>query len=179
MANGVTAPTGSPSQIREMRRTSKLPMVLVLIFLVYLLVFLVVPEFVSDLEKMLEPIPQIIRIVTAVVLFGIFLLMILSTAFSKAVDSIQPPPVQIPTRQQVIGQQPSAVRTMEQPVRPPSQTVKPISAQATSQVKPSQPLIFTYPILVEGGIYGDTYIKITDGKTLKLRSMVVEPDQVR
>jgi hypothetical protein len=38
--------------------------------------------------------------------------------------------------------------------------------------------VFTYPDLVEGGIFGDTYIRISPAKTLKLRTLVVEPEHL-
>jgi hypothetical protein len=36
------------------------------------------------------------------------------------------------------------------------------------------PKVIEYPKEVEGGIYGDTFININDGKVLKLRTLVVE-----
>jgi hypothetical protein len=36
------------------------------------------------------------------------------------------------------------------------------------------PEILEYPKKIEGGIYGDTFIKVDDGTTLKLRTQVVE-----
>ncbi len=36
------------------------------------------------------------------------------------------------------------------------------------------PDILEYPKKIEGGIYGDTFIKVNEGTTLKLRSLVVE-----
>jgi hypothetical protein len=40
--------------------------------------------------------------------------------------------------------------------------------------KKVSPEILEYPKKIEGGIYGDTFIKVDDGTTLKLRTQVVE-----
>jgi hypothetical protein len=40
--------------------------------------------------------------------------------------------------------------------------------------KKVSPDILEYPRKIEGGIYGDTFIKVDDGTTLKLRTLVVE-----
>ena len=46
-----------------------------------------------------------------------------------------------------------------------------IIAPPAKKVTPS---IIEYPKKIEGGIYGDTFITVSDGETLKLRTLVVE-----
>jgi hypothetical protein len=77
--------------------------------------------------------------------------------------------------------EPAAEIAVKRPYTPsaPTSPVPPVQQpRPTVPERPVQAMVVTYPDLVEGGIYGDTFIKISPGRTLKLRSLVVEPEHL-
>jgi hypothetical protein len=162
-----------------------LPIFAVILYAVYLGVMIIGPTFITKLADELDPmIPPLWRLIGAGVLFVALTLIIVYTLMAKPRSAQEgPPPVTKPA-----GSAP-AVR-----VPPPSMSTvpskfKPVSAPQPEKkegVQKTEPRkiedesakaqLIAYPLEVEGGIFGDTYIQLSPKKTLKLRSMVIEPE---
>ncbi|MGA1792482.1 MAG: hypothetical protein ACMUHM_00870 [Thermoplasmatota archaeon] len=152
------------------------PIFALLLYVAYLGIFIIGPKFVSLLADEFDPIfPPLWRLVGAVVLFLALALIIAYSLISKPkpLETVQP---------KAPGPRAPAV-----PPAPVSQAkFKPV-AKVPEPAKPAEPVkrvedepvrsqVITYPLEVEGGIFGDTYIGLSPNKVLKLRSLVVEPE---
>lgn len=178
MANGVTAPANTVARPGQSGRVSLLPAMLVLVFLAYVMAFLILPQFIPDVDALFEPIPLTLRVITGAVLFGIFLVMILSTAFQKA-SRTDPSRMNTPAMGTSVSPSQPAFKPVTPAVGARSQPAAVDPPKPVTDSKVQTPTIYTYPVVVEGGIYGDTFVRITETKVLKVRSLVVGPDQVR
>jgi hypothetical protein len=153
---------------------SPLQMVLLITYAVIVSFLIVLPMYVDQVSRMLRPLGETTRFIIAVA-SGLLIAFILIAMIAVKAS----------------GQ--AEVATVDRPVRPtvqrmaPAQTIAaPVAAAAPGATQLRQPVVdrsplrsvVTYPDLVEGGIFGDTYIAISPGKTLKLRSLVVEPEHL-
>jgi len=172
-------PQGPPPQTKG--KSPAMPIILLIIYAAYLGLMIIGPKFVSQLADELDPIvAPFLRWIGAGILFLVFAIMIMYSLLSK------PKPA---ARQTPRPQQQAIVKAQAKPpgAAPPSK-FKPITVKATEKKeKPLPPVkkvedekarsqMIIYPVEVEGGIFGDTYIQLGQKKVLKLRSMVVEPE---
>mgnify|MGYP006283709129 CR=1 FL=1 len=157
-----------------------LPIVLLVIYGIYIAVLIVAPAFSSDLQENMDDFfPPNFRIIVGGILLGAFALILVINLLDTG--SRGPP-----SRPRPAG--PGGDVKKFKPVQPAQARAVPPSAppQATRteapppQPKPQPPApkkqIIAYPSEVEGGIYGETYIELGQQKVLKLRSLVVEAE---
>jgi hypothetical protein len=177
---GNVSPQGPPTQMKG--SSPAIPIFLAILYAAYLGLMILGPKFVSQLADELDPkISPFLRLVGAGVLFIVFALIIVVNLLSKPKPLAPQPPR--PSPQVGKGPGPKA------PAGPPPSTFKPIAAKIPAKKEePPKPQpkkvedesagsqVIIYPVEVEGGIFGDTYIGLSPKKVLKLRSMVVEPE---
>lgn len=145
---------------------SPLQIVLLLAYALIVVVLIVLPMYVDQLSKALEPLGDSMRFGIAVGAGLLITFIMIGTIAVKAMGQPEEPPVEVAERR------PPAPTAPTYPVQPVQQPRPPV------QVRPVETLMVTYPDLVEGGIFGDTFIKLSPGRTLKLRSLVVEPEHL-
>lgn len=179
----------SPVPLPPQKKKGSFPVISILllaIYLTYLGVAIVAPLFVSSLSDSLDDIlSPLYRVVAAAVLFAVFAMAILYMTFVGSSNEALPPPAPRPRPPAPSG---ALGPSRFKPVGVPSAPVKSPLVQAKKEMKPpasksfgkpkDKPTIITYPLEVEGGIFGDTYIQLSEMKVIKLRSVVVEPDQL-
>ena len=164
-----------------------LPIVLLLLYAVYVGVMIIGPYYVSSLGDTIDGILEFnIRVAIGGVLLVIFIFIMAYTLMEsgkpKRVPVARPPPSP--------GPRPSPPVNKFKPVTSPAVKVE-VPAPAEKKVepkgeeipKPAEPVkdipkqtVISYPNEVEGGFYGATFIEISKTKVLKLRSLVVEPE---
>ena len=175
-------PQGPPPPSK--RSLPAFPIFASIVYAIYIGVMIIGPKFVTQLADELDPlIAPLWRLVGAGVLFIVLALIIVFTLVAKPGSSqVGPPAAPKPA-----GPAP-AVRVQTAPANAPPSKFKPVTgAQAPRKDEPPKPTpkkvederarsqVIIYPLEVEGGIFGDTYIELSKNKVLKLRSMVVEP----
>jgi hypothetical protein len=163
-----------------------LPVFMVIIYILYVAVALIGPTVSSQIADELDPVfPSTYRVVAAGVLFVLFAMLIVWAVFFRK-------PTEERTPVQTAGQRPPT--PMAPPAAPKANApnkFKPVTKvpepkkEAPPRVdkvevkKEVKPKVILYPLEVEGGIFGDTYIQLSPEKVLKLRSMVVEPEHLQ
>ncbi|MGA1822062.1 MAG: hypothetical protein ACMUIG_06015 [Thermoplasmatota archaeon] len=182
MPNGIPDPRqqGRPQPPPNGPKASPGPLILlIIIYVLYIGLAIIAPQFISDIADLIDPaIPALFRFIGAIVLF---IILVLIGAFVYRPREASPNP---PKPAQPVSKPPS--RPPAPPVGKPSPQVnkfKPVAPgtrPAPGKPEPEktgqkEPKIFTYPSVVEGGIFGDTYIEVTDDKIVRIRSLVVEP----
>jgi hypothetical protein len=135
---------------------------------------------VTQVAEQIDPqFPPLYRFIGAIVLF-ILLAAVGILVYRPKKSPEQPPVAPPPSRKPTSSQSP--------PVNRPAPQVnkfKPVSPEAKQVVKKpesvrsKEPVIFTYPAVVGGGIFGDTYIEVTDDKIVRIRSLVVDPEYMK
>ena len=169
---------------------SILPLIVLLtVYLLYLIILVIVPLISEGMEDSLEnSFPQLYRLIGAGVLF-----LILTVAgliiYGKGLSGPKPgqatrkpvPPINTPgptpSKQTVTKFKPLTQRGPPGVSPKMSGTDEPVKKAEQPKVKDDkkQDELIVFPRFVEGGIFGDTLIRIDDGKVLKIRSQVVEP----
>lgn len=163
-----------------------IPVILILLYAAYLGVAIVAPLFIGSLADWMDGImPPLFRVIGAAVLFGIFGGILFYLTFFAHVGS-SPVRNPAPEQRRVPTSRPPDPGRFRPVANAGSNSPKGSAVQENKNEKGSEkkkiekqketPAIISYPLEVEGGIYGDTYIKLSDKKLLKLRSMVVEPE---
>lgn len=170
-----------------------LPLVLLLLYVVYVGVMIIAPILVSSFK---DTIDGVLEFNIRVAIGGILLLVFIAIMVLNLLDSgkTKTPPSRKPAPPP--GARPPPRTNRFKPVQPASVEPSPpqTSSVNVSQVKeaPSgeaarrpvvdgktqakEPTVISYPTEVEGGFYGATFIEISSSKVLKLRSLVVEPE---
>lgn len=177
-------PMPPPTQKRSI---PVVPLVLLLIYAIYVGVMIIAPIYVSSLGDTIDGILEFnVRVAIGGVLLVIFIFILGYTLM----DSGKPakPPVRKPAPPP--GATPGPPANRFKPVQPPAakapvkaqppqkeQPKKEEKVQKIDEVKDQTPkqTVVSYPNEVEGGFYGATFIEISKTKVLKLRSLVVEP----
>ena len=161
------------------------PIFAVVVYAIYLGVMIIGPKFVTQLANELDPlIEPLWRLIGAGVLFIILAVIIVYTLVVKPKSGQQgPPPIAKPggaaPAVRVQPQSRSADPSKFKPIPGPKADKKeepPRSEPRKVKDEPAKSQVIVYPLEVEGGIFGDTYIQLSPAKVLKLRSMVVEPE---
>lgn len=161
------------------------PIFAVVVYAIYLGVMIIGPKFVTQLADELDPlIEPLWRLVGAGVLFVVLALIIVYNLMAKPSPDPQDPP-RIPKP----GPPSGVVRVQTPPAGAPLTKFKPVGGPPSPKKEPipkpepkkvedeaAKSQVIVYPLEVEGGIFGDTYIQLSPKKVLKLRSMVVEPE---
>jgi hypothetical protein len=175
-------PQGPPPQSKG--GIPPFPIFAIILYAVYLGVMIIGPKFISTLADELDPmIPPLWRLVGAGLLFLILASIIVATLLKKPKTGQEGPP----SPKGIPGPSPST-RTQSAPAGSAAAKFKPVMADRKSpkeetpkqvpkkvEDEPPRSQVVAYPLEVEGGIFGDTYIQLSPNKVLKLRSMVVEP----
>jgi hypothetical protein len=170
------------------RKTGKLPLlpiVLLVIYGLYIGVLIIAPALSKDLEETMEGFfPPNFRFIVGGILLGAFALImvinLLDTGKPGAGPQLQSRPGPGGEVKKFKPVQPAQARTAPQSVKQPSPPPKPpekqVPARKSEPPVPPEPrkIEITYPQEVEGGIYGETFIELGQQKVLKLRSLVVE-----
>ena len=142
---------------------------LILLFIAYVVVFIILPQYTDLLsEALLADFEPLYRLVVAGALFVVIALILILSRSRKA-----------PSR----GRAPAASAFVGNPTKQGEvKRFKPVTPNVGGPEKAmdgpvdTPPKVFIYPKEVEGGIYGDTFISIDEKKVMKLRSLVVEPE---
>jgi len=156
-----------------------LPAALVVLYLVYIGAMILAPYFIEAYGKVLDTIlSPLVRLIIAVVLMVVFgALMFSDLLKGRSGEGPAPDRSQIP-RAAPLGGGPvtGSAQARFTPVAGPGPIAPPQTALRPREIErgPSAPTIFTYPQDVEGGIYGDTYVQITQSKIIRIRSLVVD-----
>ncbi|MCK5773170.1 MAG: hypothetical protein KAH57_05230 [Thermoplasmata archaeon] len=160
-AGGTPRPRGGPSPFSFL---------LILLFIAYVVVFIILPQYTDVIsEALLADFQPLYRLVVAGALFVVIALILIVSRSRKSA----PPRGRAPTASALVGTPPKQGEVKRfKPVIP--KVDGPEKAVDGPVVTP--PKVFIYPKEVEGGIYGDTYISIDEKKVMKLRSLVVEPE---
>lgn len=176
-------PQGPPPPSK--RSLPAFPVFAVIVYAIYLGVMIIGPKFITQLADELDPlIEPLWRLIGAGILFVVLVLIIIYNMIAKPKPDQEGHPT-IPKP----GGPPPGVRAKIPPVVAPTSKFRPIAgAQIPKKEEPPKPApkkvkdeparsqVVIYPLEVEGGIFGDTYIHLSPNKVLKLRSMVVEPE---
>jgi len=166
-------------------RSLKAPAILVSLYIIYLVVFVVIPALVSDVGQWMgDPLPPIYRMIGAVVLFVVFSILILFLTFYRQGDAASskrtgPPavtvaetgPRQVPQTASIGDMRFKPVMDISKEVRRPEPSSE---ARMQGTVIAARPQVIVYPSDVGGGIYGDTFIRLSQNKVLRMRSMIVD-----
>ncbi|MGA1819625.1 MAG: hypothetical protein ACMUHU_01305 [Thermoplasmatota archaeon] len=152
------------------------PIFALVLYVAYLGIFIIGPKFVSLLADEFDPIfPPLFRMVGAVVLFLVLAVIIGLNLLSKPKpqEPVQPkaPGPKVPA-----AQPPQASPAKFKPVVKEPEVKKAAPIVKRMEDEPVRSQVITYPLEVEAGIFGDTYIGLSPNKVLKLRSLVVEPE---
>jgi hypothetical protein len=188
MANGRPVPSSKVGLQTPARngKPSLIPLIILsFLYLAYLLGVIIAPLYVEKLDDLFgNYFSPVLRLVTACVLFLLFLIIGIAIYLRKGSPAKPPVPQQRsrPRALKLTPDNPPVNRF--KPVRPAETPLKNTTKNEavpakTDDKKPGKEEVIVYPALVEGGIFGDTYIRITDSKILKLRSMVVEPKYLK
>lgn len=159
-----------------------------LIYILYIALVFIGPLISGEIEEALEQnFPEVFRLVGAVILFVILLIIGIilytrspSTGTPKRPSPPGPNGIRSGSKSPAGGRAVNKFKPLESPTRGPTSPEKPRKTPVKKDIKkeyreePKEEVI-EFPKLVEGGIFGDTFIKINGGKVLKLRSQVVEP----
>lgn len=167
-----------------------IPVILVVLYVGYLGAAIIGPLFIDPLAEAVDGVlDPLIRVVIAGILFALFAAVIIyMTFFSAEEQEVRrplPPPPGVRPKQQAGPSPPSKFK----PVAPagigaPAKKPDPVKKEEEkpdprSIERPKEgPTIIAYPLEVEGGIFGDTYIELSEMKVLKIRSMIIGPDQL-
>lgn len=183
MPNGIPDPRlrGRPQPPPSGPTVSPGPMIfLILIYLIYIGGAIVAPLFVAEVAEQVDPqFPPLYRFIGAIVLFVIF--AVIGALIYRPRQAPQQPPRPPQPTPRPPSPQPAAVKKPVQQVnkfKPVSQGAKP-AVNKPEPARSKEPKVFTYPAVVEGGIFGDTYIEVTDQKIIRIRSLVVEPGYMK
>ncbi|HHD15693.1 MAG TPA: hypothetical protein ENK47_03185 [Euryarchaeota archaeon] len=166
-----------------------LPIVLLLIYSLYVGAFILAPLYISSIGDALDDkIPPDIRLVIGGVLLALFLIILLYKLLSGGDPAGRPSPAVRPRTgpagegsrfRPVQPRKTPAAPRFKPPTQPPIEPAgrgkgtKPAPGPAKEEQKRT---IITYPSEVEGGIYGETFIPVGSSRLVKLRSLVVEPE---
>ncbi|MFW3145934.1 MAG: hypothetical protein ACMUIE_03895 [Thermoplasmatota archaeon] len=167
------------------------PVVMVVAYLIYLGAAIVGPLFVEPLgefaDGLLEP---LYRLIIAGILFVIFAVAIVYMAMAPSAPPGSPPGGAPPGRPGFPPPAPPGQQGKFRPVAPPSFSPPVAAKQPSAPPKKEEPPIkkveaerkgptlVVYPLEVEGGIFGETYIALSEAKVLKLRSMLIGPEHL-
>lgn len=161
-----------------------LPVVLLAIYGIYAGLMLIAPIYVDPLNEAINGALDITaRLAIGGVLLVLFIIIMIYNMSEGSSGPQRKAPPGPPLRKPPMAPGQVQAKQFKPVVQPkPAQAVPaapPVKkeeapAKAVSEIK--KPLIILYPKEVEGGIYGDTFIHLTDSKTLRIRSMVVEPE---
>ena len=164
MGNGAHVPQRPES--RPARVIAPFPVLITIIYLALTAALMALPALVPSIGDAMDPIVSpVVRLIGMVILGVIFLLVIISSIAART-----PSPAVDTTSNAAVQQRVQAAPAQARPaVQPPA---------PAKQAPAAAPRTFVYPDMVEGGIYGDTYVKLQDGSTIKLRTQVVGPDLV-
>jgi len=162
-----------------------LPVFLIIVYVLYVAVAIIGPEASSQLADELDPVfSPTYRVVAAGVLFVLFAVLIVWKVFFGRSDPKEQPAPPVRQTQQTVKAIPAAPMTGASPKFKPVTRVPeagsetPKKENKAQEKKEIEPRVIVYPLEVEGGIFGDTYIQLSPEKLLKLRSMVVEPEHL-
>jgi hypothetical protein len=150
-------------------------------YLTYIGALIIAPYFVKpygdSLDKVLPPLYRLILAVVLMVVFGGLLLHELIKGQKRGEGPQDTLPI---NRAAPLGRTPGqgSVEPRFAPV-PGTNIPPPTPPQTVQRVREverpaSAPNIFTYPLVVEGGIYEDTYIQLTPSKIVRIRSLMVD-----
>ncbi len=151
------------------------------LYLIYIGAMVLAPYFIEPYGKVLDGIlSPLIRLILAVVLMVVFGALMLRDLLQGKGDELPPP-----GRSQISRAAPLGAASVQGGAPPrftpvPGPGPGPVTPQPTPpkpreiERGPSAPTVFTYPQDVEGGIYGDTYVQITQSKIIRIRSLVVD-----
>ncbi|MGA1849061.1 MAG: hypothetical protein ACMUHB_06940 [Thermoplasmatota archaeon] len=163
-----------------------LPVFMVIIYILYVAVAMIGPKVSSQIADELDPVfPSTYRLVAAGVLFVLFAMVIAwAVFFRKPSREAIPPRTAGPNTPQVkappVPPKADASTKFKPVVKPPEPKKEAAPpAKRVEEKKETEPKVIIYPLEVEGGIFGDTYIQLSPEKVLKLRSMVVEPEHLQ
>ena len=152
------------------------PIIAVIVYVLYLGIFIVGPKFVSTMAEEFDPMfPPLWRLVGAGLLFVILAIVIITNLLSKPASATPAPPKPLGTRVPPPSP-PQATPPKFKPVVKEPEQRKPEVQVKKVEDEPIRSQVITYPLEVEGGIFGDTYIGLSPNKVIKIRSMVVEPE---
>jgi hypothetical protein len=175
-----------PAQQKQAGGFPMLPVFMVIIYILYVAVAMIGPKVSSQLADELDPVfPSTYRLVAAGVLFVLFAVIIAwAVFFRKPSNETAPPRAPGPIAPSVKAPPvpPKAdtstkFKPVVKPAEPKKETAPP--TKKVEEKKETEPKVIVYPVEVEGGIFGDTYIQLSPEKVLKLRSMVVEPEHLQ
>ncbi|MDG6224305.1 MAG: hypothetical protein QCI82_02200 [Candidatus Thermoplasmatota archaeon] len=163
MGNGAYAP--QRPDIGPPRVVTPFPVIITVLYLALTAAFMALPALVPSIGGAIDPIVNpVVRLIAMVILGVIFLLVIISSIASRP----KAPATTVPAEQ----------RPSPKPVQAIARPEPQAPTQAKRSPQPAAPRTYVYPDMVEGGIYGDTYIKLEGQRTLKLRTQVVGPEHV-
>jgi hypothetical protein len=185
---------GPPPPAKKQGSIPVFPIVLLVIYIIYVGVMIIGPIYVDSLRSNIDNILDFnTRVAIGGVLLALFIVILGYTLYDSGRS--QSPPARPPPRP---GPAPQGAVSKFKPVQPAKPAPEPAKVAPTTQVsappnkegstakpkeveKPGTPkqTIISYPNEVEGGFYGATMIDISKTKVLKLRSMVVEPEYLR
>ncbi len=156
---------------------------LLLIYGAYVGIMIVGPIFSDSMAKTMDGILEAnIRLALGAVLLAIFIIILLFSLMDSGKQkggqrrpAPAPPPRSTPPGAQVKKFKPVSPAGAPAPQARPSPTPAKENVKTTPAPVVKRTLI-PYPVEVEGGIYGETFIDLGKTKTLKLRSLVVEPE---
>jgi hypothetical protein len=156
-----------------------LPIVLLVIYGIYIAVLIVAPAFSSDFEATLDGFfPPNFRVIVGGILLGAFaLILVINLLDTGSRGPSRPVPAgpggEVKKFKPV---QPAQARAMPPSAPPQAARKEPPPPQPAPHIPAPKKQIIAYPSEVEGGIYGETYIELGQQKVLKLRSLVVEAE---
>lgn len=164
MGNGAHVP--QRPDIGPPRVITPFPVFITVLYLALTALVMALPALVQSIGDVIDPIVSpVVRLIAMVILGVVFLLVIISSIAARTASPTVISPSNTLTQQRI-----QAAPAQARPaVQPPA---------AAKQAPPASPRTFVYPDMVEGGIYGDTYVMLQDGSTIKLRTQVVGPDLV-
>ena len=163
-----------------------IPILLLLIYGAYVGVMIVGPIFSDSMAETMDGLLEAnIRLAVGAILLVLFVIILLfSLTDSGKQKGGQRKPAQAPPQRstppgaQVKKFKPVSPAGAPAPNTQPAPTPpKPVKEDVKTDPAPVvKRTLIPYPVDVEGGIYGETFIDLGKNKTLKLRSLVVEPE---
>jgi hypothetical protein len=154
------------------RPISLFHIVLLVVYIAIVALLIILPDHVDPLSKLLEPVDTMTRFYIALTL-GIAIAIIIMVGIAAGMARTEESPSRAEVTAQIQRKAPSQMPVAVAPVVRTADGTTPRIEQ-----KQGPPTVVVYPDLVEGGIFGDTFIRISSARTLKLRTLVVEPEHL-
>ena len=162
---------------------------LTVLYIIYIAAFIIGPLYGGDYlgEELEERFPPLFRLIGSGLLFVLFAAIIFFSLAKRGRGQSRPAtgPQRQPLGTSAANSAPAAGGKEKAPFSSEERTFKPVTIGADplkegkKAEKKKEKRIITYPKWTEGGIYGATYIDLGQEKTLKLRSLIMEPKYLK